>query len=67
MKVLKTLLLGVLLATASCTPEDTCGYVTGWDIDDYGNYVLYVDGTSYTVNASTWFEYNTGDYICLEF
>tara|TARA_R110000796_G_scaffold48068_9_gene115437 strand:- start:21 stop:221 length:201 start_codon:yes stop_codon:yes gene_type:complete len=64
-KVFTVLLLS--LAMYSCTPEDQCGTVTAWDIDADGNYNVYIDGTKHNVMASTWYDSNVGDYLCLRY
>ncbi len=59
------ILLAVVLA--SCTkPDDQCGTVTDWDVDEYGHY-LWIDGNKHSVNAGTWYEYGIGDYVCITY
>lgn len=50
-----------------CTPEDQCGTVTGWDIDNEGNYIVYIDGDLHYVMASTWYEAQVGQEMCIEY
>ena len=64
----KLAVLLVLVSTLfSCTPEDECGFVTDWDIGYNGELYLWVDGNRHNVKAGTWYEYNIGDYICVEY
>lgn len=66
---MKRILLIVAFATTmfSCTPDDQCGTVTDWGIDNYGNTWLRVDGTKHNVTTATWYKYNIGDSICIEY
>jgi hypothetical protein len=61
------LTLALALAFFNCTPEDECGEVTGWDISNNGNYLVWIDGHKHVVNAGTWYEANIGDYMCIEY
>jgi len=63
---MKKLLIILAITLIGCTPDDECGIVTDWGADEYGNY-LWVDGHKHKVNAGTWYEYNIGDYVCLEY
>ena len=63
-KVLLVLVLAVTMF--SCTPEDQCGIVTGWDIQN-GNYIVYLDGSRHNVIFSTWLNAQVGDYMCIEY
>ena len=65
---MKKVLLVLALATTmfSCTPDDECGTVTGWDIQN-GNYIVYLDGSKHNVTYSTWLYANVGDYLCIEY
>ena len=65
---MKKLLVALVLLTAafSCTPDDQCGTVTDWDTDG-SNHYLWVDGTKHTVSSGTWYEYEIGDDICIEY
>ena len=66
---MKKLLVVLVLAVAvfSCTPDDQCGDVTDWGVGDNGELYLWVDGDRHEVNAGTWYEYNIGDYVCIEY
>ena len=66
-KVLLVLGLLAVIFVSSCTPDDQCGTVTGWDIDYDGSYLVYIDGDQHTVNVSTWYEANTGNYMCISY
>lgn len=59
--------LTTFMCFTSCTPEDQCGTVTGWDIDNQGNYVVYIDGDKHIVMASTWYDAQVGEYMCVEY
>jgi hypothetical protein len=63
--------LTTFLCVASCSPESTprdqCGTVTGWDINYNGDYVVYIDGDSHVVIASTWYDAEVGMYMCIEY
>ena len=61
------LLMGLAIAMFSCTPEDQCGTVTGWDIDRNGNEIVYIDGTRHHVMFSVWINAEVGDYLCIEY
>ena len=56
-----------LTSVTSCTPDDQCGTVTGWDIDSNGDYNVYIDGTKHNVIASTFFNAQVGDYLCINY
>ena len=66
---MKKLLLVLALAVTmfSCTPDDQCGTVTGWDISNSGNYIVYLDGTKHSVVFSVWVNAQVGDYLCIEY
>ena len=59
--------LAVVVTTFSCTPDDQCGTITGWDIDYNGDYVIYVDNVKHRVIASTWYAAEVGNTICIEY
>ena len=64
----KVLLVAIAtLGMMSCEPDDQCGTVTGWDISNNGDYLVWIDGDRHTVNAGTWYEANIGDYMCIEY
>ena len=65
-KVLLVLAM-VSLTFSSCTPDDQCGVVTDYGIDNRGNYTLDIDGTEHVVSSDTWWEFNIGDALCLEY
>ena len=68
-KLAIVLLMGLAIGMTfmSCTPEDQCGTVTGWDIDRNGNEIVYIDGTSHHVMFSVWINAEVGDYLCIEY
>ena len=64
---MKKLIFTILIATLlSCTPDDVCGTVTDWGVDENGAY-LDVDGSQNYVDDETFFAYNIGDYVCIEY
>jgi hypothetical protein len=65
-KKMKKLLIILVILLASCTPDDECGTVTDWDTDGTEMF-LWIDGHKHSVNAGTWYEYNIGDYVCIEY
>ena len=67
MKKLKTVLLAILLTTLSCTPDDQCGTVTDWGLGNNGEHYLWIDGDRHNVDRATWYRYNVGDYLCIEY
>ena len=66
---MKKLLVIMAIATTlfSCTPSDQCGTVTDWGVGNNGELYLWVDGDRHQVNAGTWYAFNIGDYICVEY
>jgi len=66
-KLLILLVLACTIGVASCTPEDQCGIVTGWDISSNGDYLVWIDGDKHKVNAGTWYEATIGEYMCVEY
>jgi hypothetical protein len=59
--------LSAAILMFSCTPEDQCGTVTGWDINENYDYIVYIDGNPHNVIASTFFDAQVGDYMCIEY
>tara|TARA_R110000796_G_scaffold5948_3_gene21755 strand:+ start:5554 stop:5787 length:234 start_codon:yes stop_codon:yes gene_type:complete len=62
------LLSSVLLT--SCSMEDVCGTVDGFDVDcqTAGNdcvYYIYLDGQKVSVNRDTWNTTQYGEEICI--
>tara|TARA_R100000541_G_C1857380_1_gene78629 strand:+ start:209 stop:475 length:267 start_codon:yes stop_codon:yes gene_type:complete len=58
------------LLFASCSTEDVCGNITGYDIDCNTAgpdcvYYLYIDGQKEAVTRDTWNQAYVGDYICI--
>lgn len=66
-KVLLVLALVLAVSLVSCSPEDVCGIVTGFDIKNNGTYRLFIDGTPKPVNFSTWLHSDIGEYVCIEY
>ena len=66
------LTLGLLGLLTSCSMEDVCGEVNGFDVDCNTAgwdcvYYIYIDGQKESVTRDTWNTTQYGDYICLEF
>lgn len=65
--IIVVVVISMLALGTSCTPEDQCGTVTGWGIDNNGNYAVWIDNTKHVVVFSTWWDANVGDYLCIEY
>ena len=69
MKKLSLVLLAIVTLT-SCSMEDVCGVVNGFDVDcqTAGNdcvYYLYLDGQKVSVSRDTWNTTQYGEEICI--
>lgn len=60
-KILVILIASLILM--SCSMEEICGEVTGWNSSG-DNYYLFVDGERVRVNFNTWLKADIGDYLC---
>jgi hypothetical protein len=59
-----SLLLALLLS--SCSLEESCGTVDGFSVNQFsGEYLIWVDGASASVDFATWLKTDMGEYICL--
>ena len=73
-RVVKTVALaitiGICIILGSCSMEDVCGTVDGFDVDCTNSgpdciYYLYLDGQKVSVNRDTWNTTQYGEEICI--
>tara|TARA_R110000744_G_C18886087_1_gene507324 strand:+ start:48 stop:263 length:216 start_codon:yes stop_codon:yes gene_type:complete len=62
--------LGLAVAMVSCSMEDVCGTVNGFDVDCQTAgwdcvYYLYIDGERVSVNRDTWNTTQYGEEVCI--